>query len=202
MDVYSQLIAGPASEPVTLTEAKMHLRLAVDAAGAEAYTNEDSRINVIISTARQMVEAYSRRQLINQTWNVYLDRFPSCVNIILPLSPVSDVASIAYTDANGDAATFTDFAFDDYADRIRLNYGESWPTIYPQSDVIVQCTCGYGASADDVPESFKQAMLLIIGDLYRNTEESVIIGSGRTADIQRVPLGVSALLAPYRRLLL
>ena len=55
-----QITTEPATEPLTLTEAKEHLR--VDG------TDEDTLITSIITVARKLCENYTNRAFITQTW--------------------------------------------------------------------------------------------------------------------------------------
>jgi len=56
---------APALEPVSLTEAKLHLRIDT--------TAEDVLISSLIKAARQYCENYQRRAYITQTWELWLD---------------------------------------------------------------------------------------------------------------------------------
>ena len=56
----SVLVTAPTEEPVSLAEAKLHLR--VD------YTNDDVLIGALITAARQHAENDTRRALVTQTW--------------------------------------------------------------------------------------------------------------------------------------
>lgn len=62
------LTDGPAVEPVTLAEAKAHLR--VDG------TAEDTLIGSLIVTSRLHVEAAMGLALVTQSWSVFLDAWP------------------------------------------------------------------------------------------------------------------------------
>lgn len=62
------VLASPASEPVSLNEAKLWLR--VD------NSDEDSLIAELIATARESAEIYTRRSFISQTLQLTLDAFP------------------------------------------------------------------------------------------------------------------------------
>ena len=62
------LITPPALEPVSLADAKAHLRLDTD--------DDDQLVTAAIVAARVHVEALTRRLLIEQGWRVYLDRWP------------------------------------------------------------------------------------------------------------------------------
>ena len=71
------LSAAPATEPITLTEAKLWLK--VDD------STDDDLITALIIAARQACEDYTHRSLITQTWQMTLDRFPNgCDPILLP----------------------------------------------------------------------------------------------------------------------
>jgi len=196
--MFTRIVTPPAIEPISLTEAKKHLRLAVSDADALAYTAEDAKITALIAAAREHVEAITRRALITQTWDAVIDEFPWGLEIVLPYAPLQSVTSISYLDTDGVAATFTDFAADLFGSCIRLNYEESWPDIRSESQITIRFVCGYGATADTVPASIRQAMLLIIGHLFENAEDTVNSNLGGSS-IMRLPLGVDALLAPFRR---
>ena len=59
---------APASEPITLAEAKMHCR--IDNA------DEDELVIMLIASVRHHAETILRRRLITQTLDGYLDAFP------------------------------------------------------------------------------------------------------------------------------
>src|SRR5438445_1990943 len=65
----TKLVAGPAAEWITLSDAKVFLR--VD------NTSDDTLITSLISAVRQFAEGATRRVFITQTWDLWLDRFPS-----------------------------------------------------------------------------------------------------------------------------
>lgn len=90
-------ISGPAVEPVTLAEMKAYLRVDDDDG------TQDDLIAGLVKAARLMIEAASRRILIEQRWRVVLDRWPAGGTILLPLSPLIAVDGITVTDASGHA---------------------------------------------------------------------------------------------------
>ena len=63
-----QLVTPPAEEPVSLAEAKQHLR--VDGG------DDDLLIGSLITAARQAAETKTGRQLITARWKLVLDAFP------------------------------------------------------------------------------------------------------------------------------
>lgn len=62
------LYSPPVQEPVTLAEAKTHLRV--------TYTDDDALIAELITAARQWFEEQTYRALVTQTWDLKLDELP------------------------------------------------------------------------------------------------------------------------------
>ncbi len=183
--------AEPATEPITLAEARAHLR--VDD------TSEDDYITALITVAREHAEALTDRQFITATYALRLDDFPrrSSDVILLPRPRLIAVSSIAYLDGSNVAQTL---AADQYQvdassepGRIVPAYSLAWPSVYPvMNPVTITFTAGYGA-ATAVPKAIKQAILMTVAHFFEN-REPVVIGT-ITSD---VPMTVKALLGPYR----
>lgn len=89
----------PLAEPLSVTEAKTHLRVTV--------SDEDTLIAALISTAREQAEALLNRALVARTWEKLIDAFPCSGTIELPWSPVRSVVSVKYLDANGAELTLS-----------------------------------------------------------------------------------------------
>jgi uncharacterized phiE125 gp8 family phage protein len=182
----ARLITAPATEPLTLAEAKLHLR--VDA------TDEDTMITSLISVARHECENRTGRALITQTWEVTLDCFEDSME--LPHPPLQTVSSVKYLDEDEVEQTLgtTVYRVDGYAEpaRVTRTYGETWPDValdYPNA-VRIRYVAGYGDDATDVPPPLKQWMLLHIGHWYANREASA-------KDLRTLPM-LDGLLDPYR----
>ena len=161
-----RLIAGPATEPLTLAEAKAHLRV--------SHTAEDDLITSFITAAREAAEHETGRSLITQTWEQVLDTFPPC-EIELGWPDVLSVLSVKYTDTASTEQTIspTYYVLDSATSPGWLlpAYGYTWPvTLDTVNAVRVRFTTGYGA-ASDVPAGIKTWMKLRIGTLYRFREE-------------------------------
>jgi uncharacterized phiE125 gp8 family phage protein len=190
------LVTGPAVEPLTRDEVKLHLRI------DPAITVEHDLVDALITAARTYVENDTSRALITQTWRTYYDRFPYLnyrdAVLSLPLLPVQSITHIKYYDESGVLVTLpaTDYDIDLESGRI-LSGGELfWPyTQYVLNAVEVQFVAGYGATSASVPAPFKQAMKLLIGHWYENRQEVVIGTISTTMD-----MAVNALLSPYRQL--
>ena len=65
----SYLLTGPASEPVSLDDAKAFL--------ASIPRDEDALVTSLITAARLHVESITGRALIAQSWRVVLDDWPA-----------------------------------------------------------------------------------------------------------------------------
>lgn len=179
--------SAPATEPVTLIEAKAHLY--VDT------SNDDTLITTMISTARIYVENYTRRSLITQTLVARYDRFPSLFQLEKP--PLQSVTSIAYLDPAGDSQTVSsgDYDVDIYSTppRVTEAYGTTWPSTRVDVPNVVTVTyvAGYGAAAA-VPETLKHAVLMLIGHWYENRE-----ATSQQINVSDIPMSVDSLIRPY-----
>lgn len=180
----------PTIEPVTLAEAKQHLR--VDSNDDNAY------IVGLVRAAREWVEEYLDRTLILTQWTVRADRFPpdSTDEIELPRPPMatsgaSTAVSVTYTLENGTTAAYSTSLF--RVDRhstpgaVKPLYGQTWPP-HRQDDNSLAITywAGYGANSTDVPQGIKNAMLLYVTELYEKR------GNGEP------PAAAKALLDAYK----
>jgi hypothetical protein len=204
-----KLITAPASEPVTLAEVKLYLR--IDG------SDDDTMLNNFITVARQIAEEYTNRKFINQTWDLWMDRFPSQVNfdalapdtvtqgklseyisvqnyIEIPYYPLSSVTYLKTYDDDGTdyTMTSTDYIVDTYTEpsRISLKNSTVWPSTFlrPVNGIQIRFVAGYGTLASAVPYPIKQAIMELVGKFY----------SSRGCDETKLPSVAMALLGPYR----
>jgi uncharacterized phiE125 gp8 family phage protein len=184
------IVTPPAAEPITLAQAKLHLR--VDT----SLTAEDSLITAMISAARDRAEQETGRAIPTQTWKLQLDRFP-CDEIDVPMPPLQSVTSIQYLDAL--TGTLTTLAQANYVvssythDRGRITpaYGIVWPVSRLQADsVTVTFVAGYAT----VPQSITEAIYLMVGQWYDMARSGVTEGFRQV----EIPLAASRLLGAYR----
>jgi len=160
-------LSPPSAEPLSLAEAKLHLRVDAD------ITEDDGLIAALIVTARQQAEHRTGRALVSQQWRYSVDTFPAD-SLELPKPKLVSVQSVTYLDSNGTRQTLAggdyEVITDELVGRLVPAFGKSWPAcrMFPGS-VQVSYTCGYGAAAD-VPQSIKAWMLLAIGAWYENRE--------------------------------
>ena len=199
-----QLITPPAEEPVSLTEAKLHLRVDV--------TDDDTLITALISAARQTAETITGRQFVTARWKLVLDAFPgSCLSqagggtftlpgnaILVHKCPVQSVVSVQYLDMASVLQTVaaSDYTVDTACEPARITpvFGKIWPPSLPQiGSGSVTFDAGYGA-ASSVPPGIKSWIKLRVGSLYAHREDLVVLNRG---SVQSLPF-VDGLLDPYR----
>lgn len=181
------VITPPSEEPVTLTEAKLHLR--------EDGYDLDSLITAKLLAARQHVETVCERAIMPQVWALYLDAFATPTT--LPGGLIRSITSVEYVDTNGDTQTLADtgYQLSSQRDPARLMpaYGTSWPSTRRQMDAVtITYACGY-TDAASVPSPLKSAILLLMQQLLDQPDASPTAVMSST---------VRALLWPYRRVTL
>jgi uncharacterized phiE125 gp8 family phage protein len=165
------LVTGPASEPLTTAEAKLHARVDHD--------TEDALIGELIEGARELFEQQTGRQLVEATWQVRLDGFPRGREPIrLPKPPLLTVVSVTYTDSAGASQTWDPAEYDVIAPSgpyaapglVMPKPLKSYPSTYSgRATVTVTFTAGYLA----VPTAVKDALRSIVADLYLNREAQI-----------------------------
>jgi uncharacterized phiE125 gp8 family phage protein len=180
----------PAVEPVTLAEAKAHLR--VDTA------DDDTYIAAIIKAAREWCEEYLDRSLVHTQWTMRMDSFPH--EFVLPRPPMATSGTVTATTITYTLETQAVETLDpatyrvdrhDTPGRIRVVYAGTWPAhLFDENSVTVTWWGGYGADGTSVPAAIKHAMLFLIAHFYEN--RMPVVGTGAVP--QQTPLTVRALL--------
>jgi uncharacterized phiE125 gp8 family phage protein len=182
------LITPPALEPVSLADAKLHMRIDSD--------DDDALIIAAIVAARVHVESTSRRRLITQGWRVYLDRWPRGRTLNIPVAPLQSVDEVRVFDAAG-VATVVDpglYAVDTASVPGRVVLTAGPPAAGAAANGIeIDVTAGYGATSIDVPTPLRQAIMMLVAHWY---EHRGAVGHDQAGDVP--PLGYDALVAPYR----
>lgn len=177
---------APVNMPVSLAEAKAHLRVDHD--------DQDDLITAQIKAATAYLDGYAGilgRALVTQTWRQDFAGFAD--RLALPVSPVIAIVSVSYFDGGNVMQTLDASIYDLFADArgvyLTLRPGQSWPAALNRADAVsITFTAGFGA-ATDVPEPIRQAILLIVQRLFDGADTSIDIVIDRT---------VHALIAPYR----
>jgi uncharacterized phiE125 gp8 family phage protein len=172
LDFHMSLIltTPPLVEPVSLAEAKAHLRV--------THVDDDGFISTLIVSARRRVEVKTGLRLISQGWSQFMDFWPGGGMVELdayPVSAVSDV--IIYGDLDTAASVDPAHYFLDATSnppRVVFRQGRNpSPPGRRAKGIEVRFTAGFGLAAA-VPVDLKQAVLLLVADAYAHRgDESV-----------------------------
>lgn len=182
----------PAAEPVTLAEVYAQLRL--DTEGSPPEHEHDALLQSHIATARQEVEAMSRRSLVVRTLRLSMAGFPAVdasalsdterrsrvTAMRLHRPPIVRVDSVRYYDAENTLQTVDPadyYLTDEQVPALRFVTGFSAPAVYDRPDAVrVDYVAGYlgegspptsqAELAANVPEQLKQAILVGVELLY------------------------------------
>lgn len=130
----------PYFEPVSLFELKESLKLCT------TDTDEDNLLMGLIASARDFVEKYQRRAIVEQTLQMKLDTL--CTPMLPVMPNLKSVSSITYLDTAGDSQTLSTDLYDvDTASvpgRITKAYAQTYPTTYPvESAATINYVAGY-----------------------------------------------------------
>lgn len=158
-------VTEPQVEPVTVAAVKEQLRIDGD--------EEDTLLETMITTARQLAEEETGRAFITQTWEATF--WEGSNRIRLPRPEIQRVESVINRD--GEALDY------------RLK-GRILILGYPAREVTVRWVAGYGTTRDSIPHTIRQAILEMVGHFYENRE-----GQGGLPDGVRQLLSLEA--APY-----
>lgn len=153
-----QTATAALSNAVSVAEGKSHLR--VD------FATDDTYIGNIIKAAEGLVQDYTNRKLIASTFDLKLDNFQKG-GIVLPYSPVTAITYVKYYDADNTEQTWaaTNYYTNLSEEPVMIDYVDGeYPDVYDNrsDNVTVRFVCGYTT----VPEQLRQAILLLVGDMY------------------------------------
>jgi len=166
-------IQPPATEPVSLAEAKLFLRVEHD--------TDDTLISALITAARQAVEEFTGRALVTQGWELFVERPGRSLALARP--PLQAVTAVEVVAADGTAVPVAEetYVVDSYSEpgRVLLRQGQCWPLMAGSLGLRVAFEAGYDDAAADVPAVYGQAMLLMVGHWYGQREAQEMPGEAR-----------------------
>jgi uncharacterized phiE125 gp8 family phage protein len=157
------VVTPAASEPVSLAEAKLFLR--VDHAA------EDSLIAQLIGAAREAVETGCGRALITRRVRERLDiwRRDSVNGAVLGIGPVTNVVAVRLLASNGSQSVIepSRYRLEGNADRPRLVFESGLPaTLRTAGGIEIEYEAGFAADAASLPVALRLATLTIVASLY------------------------------------
>ena len=189
---YGKLVlkTAPTTTVISLAEAKAFLRIDSD------YDDDNTYITSLINVATQVVEEFTRRRLMTQTYNLFYDEFPPYID--LQVGDVASVTHIKYYDADNTLQTLAASNYDVDTKvrpgRIYESEDGDFPNTYERPNAV-EVEFIVGGTASDVPAPIVQAIYIIVGRYYENRQD-VVMGT----QVNELPLMVDHLLTPYRLL--
>jgi uncharacterized phiE125 gp8 family phage protein len=155
-------ISDPATEPLTLDEAKIHCRVLPDD------TNDDATFLTLIKAAREAAEGRTQRAIAKATFAFTMDTFPPSIRV--PMPRVLSITGIEYRDTDGvlsvlDSVGYTLDNADYFSNWVYPALGYAFPQTWTQPNGVT-VTFEAGFNDGTVPESIKLWMKLAIGAWY------------------------------------
>jgi uncharacterized phiE125 gp8 family phage protein len=182
------LTGAPVLEPVTVAEAKAHLRVDGEA--------EDALIASLILTSRLHIEAALGLAVITQSWRLQLDAWPQKPVLELPIGPLQSVDEVRVISSSGQASVVA-------ANQYLVDVASQPPRLVLRgplplpgrlaAGIEIDFTAGFGDAASDVPAPIHQALLLLVAHWHEH-RDPIEIGSTEMA----IPAAVSSLLRPFK----
>jgi uncharacterized phiE125 gp8 family phage protein len=177
----------PAVEPVTLAEAKAHLRLDHD--------SEDALLSGLIRAARDEVEKSTGLALIDQSWRLALDRWPRHGCALIARHPVKAILSVTAYGPDGEASLIAPetYQFDALSRPARLHFEAQTAPLRAMNGIEIDFSAGFGEAGPDVPDLVKRAILVLVAHWF---EFRAAFGPGDQP--VSFPVGYERMIAGYR----
>jgi len=193
-------VSEPEIEPILLDEMKRHLR------GFDDITSEDTDIEGLITVAREWVEDYTGRALIDQTWRMTVTGYESGA-IPLRRSPVLSLESFTSVGADGVETSLEDPGSPTINTFQIAEPDSKWPRLVPLTGASwtagtlrIVFRAGFAdrsispqEGGEAVPRTVRQAIKMIAAHYY-DLRAPVVVGTIAS----ELPLGVKWLLASQR----
>ncbi len=220
-----KLTTPPASEPLSLTDVKRHLRV------VETDDTEDNYISDLMIAARETCEiASGGRAFLTQTWQLTIDAFPDTLGLVrryatqqfppnsyslesflirglsdiggpiyLPRPPLQSVASLKYIDTNGVLQTLDPalYVVDTNGEpgRIVPAYNTFWPSTRPIANAV---QINFIAGYGAAPASVPRRMMTAMKFLVAHWYEHR--EAAGESSLKEVPMGVESLIWSERQI--
>lgn len=182
-----------ATEPLALPEVKKHL--------GEIWDDNDDMITSLITTSREMAETYTKLSLVDYTLVLHAQLSRGIFK--LRQGPVKKVNSVKYLDINKqwkemNPEHYSSFIFSQPAQLAIIELPSDFSN--EEHNLQIAYDTGWGdrtqgsiTAKNPLPETLKQAMLMIIGTAYDFRSD---LEKGTT--VNKVPISSMFLMSQYR----
>ncbi|QDC03016.1 head-tail connector protein [Mesorhizobium sp. 8] len=177
----------PVAEPVTLAEAKAHLRI--------DHTDDDELLAGLVRAARQEVERSTGMALLLQSWRLVLDDLPESGCALVRIHPLREVQSVTAFGSEGEGAVVdpATYQVDAVSRPARIHFNASVAPLRAMNGLEIDFTAGFGEAGTDVPDPLKRAILLLVAHWYEFRA-----GYGPADQPVSYPAGFDRIVAGYR----
>lgn len=178
------VVTPPASEPVSLAEAKLFLRIDQNV--------EDQLIETLIVAAREAVEIGCGRALIKRRVRESLDiwRRDAVGGAVLGIGPVSSIVTVRLIAANGSQSVIASdrYRLEGSRDRPRLVFEAGVPaTLRAAGGIELEYDAGFAEDGADLPVALRLSVLQVVAALFE----------ARAGEAQ-IPDAARALMRPFQ----
>ncbi|NCB52280.1 MAG: hypothetical protein EOM54_10415 [Clostridia bacterium] len=151
-------------EPVALAYVKTAI--------GEDYSDHDTLIGGLITSAREEAEDFLNLSLVQKNWLAAFDCWPPS-RIRLPNGPLVSLGSVVVTDVNGAVTTISDqYITDLIGGGIVLKESAGLPSVTLREVNGIQISYTAGYTADNCPQKIKDAICLWVKGRYYDIPES------------------------------
>lgn len=152
------------------------------------HSDEDTTITALINAAVQHCQDYTNRHFVSSNFTLSLDDFYNCE---FSTGPINTITGVTYKDAANATQTLatSKYWYDTKREPGRIHF-DSPPDTYDDDFNVVTISGTIGATP---AEPILHAVKMLVAHYYEN-RRAVITGT-HTIEL---PLGVAALLNPYR----
>ena len=192
-NIYNQgdlvLTGDAATDVVSVAEIKSHLRIDT--------SDEDTLLGLYIDAATEMAENYCGRHFITHEYKLYFNEVMPKASLIFPDCTLfvqhggNDHHPVYYIDANGTEQHSDDAYIDAYSNPSIVYLSSAFTSTTLKEDAAnvfwFHFKTGFG-DAGDVPQAIKQAIKLIVSDMYYFREDRK----------RSFPMASEILLQPYK----
>lgn len=152
------------------------------------HSDEDTTITALINAAVQHCQDYTNRHFVSSNFTLSLDDFYNCE---FSTGPINTITGVTYKDVGNATQTLaaSKYWYDTKREPARIHF-DSPPDTYDDDFNVVTIS---GTLGDAPATPVVHAIKMLVAHYYEN-RRAVITG---TTSIE-IPLGVAALLNPYR----
>lgn len=181
------LVNDPTTKVVSYTDIKSQLRIDSN--------DEQNLLEAYIDAATDMAENYCNRHFITHQYKLYFNEQVNKASLIFPNCTLEETGSnkpVNWTDASGSAQSSDKAYIDAFSNPSLVYLSSDFPgtTLKDNSanTFYFWFNTGYGTNSADVPEAIKQAIKLIVADMYYFREDRK----------RQFPMASQILLQPYK----